>query len=107
MKTLRMLVSGLSVAFVADCCAQSTATDPAPSLTFPQQLLMEERPPHLTPAQWEAIVRNPMNASVFPIHIDAAMVDTIPASWWDQRYHYVLVPKRRQAASKSAEPAVR
>lgn len=107
MRTTRVLLGAALSLLGLGCLAQTDAASTPPPLSFAQQLLMEERPPHLSAAQWEAVVRNPLNVAVFPVHIDAAMVDTVPASWWDPRYHYVLVPKRKQAVSPTAAPATR
>ena len=72
--------------------AQEPATAPAwpapNALTM--QLLLQQRPADIPAEQWQRMVLSPVHASLYPIRISQAMLDTIDARQLDLRYQYLM-----------------
>ena len=78
--------------------AQQPATPPN-ALTM--QLVMAQRPAHISAEQWQAMMLKPVNYSLCPIRITQAMLDTIDATQLDRCYQYIMV--KEPLAKQSAE----
>lgn len=55
------------------------------------QVIMAQRPASIPEAQWRKMMLDPVNASLYPIRITQAMLDTIDARQLDLRYRYMMV----------------
>ncbi|HQX31830.1 MAG: hypothetical protein IPH21_18450 [Flavobacteriales bacterium] len=70
-------------------------SDPENVLILPNaltlQVLMTQCPKGMPELQWKEIMQNPVNASLYPIHVTHALLDTIDASQLDPRHQYVMV----------------
>ncbi len=71
--------------------AQEVAQHPPPANEYTLHLLMAKRPAEMAPEQWKLIVGNPANATLFPIRLTQAMLDTLDAMQLDRRYQYVML----------------
>ncbi len=69
----------------------SERLDPTP---LTEKLLMAQRPASIPVEQWAKMIREPVNATLYPIRLTQAMLDTLDASQLDLRYQYVMVPLR-------------
>jgi hypothetical protein len=54
-------------------------------------VVMAQRPASISEEKWRAMMLNPVGASLIPIRITQAMLDTIDGRQLDLRYQYVLV----------------
>ncbi len=55
------------------------------------QVIMAQRPASIPEIQWRKLMLDPVNASLYPIRITQAMLDTIDATQLDLRYRYMMV----------------
>ncbi len=85
MKTLLLLALLLPAA----ANGQTTVQGPSP---LTEALLLAQRPAKVPLDQWQRIIRNPTNATAFPIYLSQAMLDTLEVKLLDRRYRYVMVP---------------
>jgi hypothetical protein len=71
--------------------AQEVAPKGLPPVNeYTLRLLMAQRPAEVAPEQWRLVVGNPANATLFPIRLTQAMLDTLDARELDPRYQYVM-----------------
>jgi len=59
------------------------------------QVIMAQKPAGITEDQWRKMMLEPVNATLYPIRITQAMLDTLDATQLDLRYRYVMVPEQR------------
>lgn len=64
-------------------------SQPPNALTM--QVIMSQRPASVPEDQWRKMMLDPVNASLYPIRITQAMLDTIDATQLDLRYRYMMV----------------
>ncbi len=62
-----------------------------PPNALTMQVLMSQRPASIPEEQWRKMMLDPVNASLYPIRITQAMLDTLDGSKLDPRYRYELV----------------
>ena len=89
MRTLLLILLLAPIALRAQDAVRPTDQPPANEYTL--RLLVAQRPAEVTSEQWRLIVDNPANATLFPIRLTQAMLDTIDATQLDRRYQYVMV----------------
>jgi hypothetical protein len=103
---LLVLVPGLAMAqersgVAAGCSASDPAATPDNSRSAARGLdgtnaitravLLANRPKGISEADWLKLMVNPVNATLYPLCITQAMLDTLDAGKLDLRYRYVLV----------------
>ncbi len=89
MRTLLLILLLAPIALKAQDAVRPQDQPPANEYTL--RLLVAQRPAEVTSEQWRLIVGNPANATLFPIRLTQAMLDTIDARQLDRRYQYVMV----------------
>ncbi len=55
------------------------------------QVVMAQKHTGISDEQWRKIMLDPVNASLYPIRITQAMLDTLDGSKLDPQYRYELV----------------
>ncbi|MBS1936961.1 MAG: hypothetical protein JSS84_04025 [Bacteroidetes bacterium] len=60
-------------------------------------VLLANCPKDLTGQQWLKLMANPENATLYPLRVTQAMLDTLDATKLDLRYHYVLVKQEEMS----------
>jgi len=55
------------------------------------QVIMAQKHTGISDAQWRRMMLDPVNASLYPIRLTQAMLDTLDATKLDMRYRYELV----------------
>ncbi|MCI1751979.1 MAG: hypothetical protein LKM36_03640 [Flavobacteriales bacterium] len=103
MRKIAFLFVGLLAPALAFCQSPSTINEEKPitpvfsplpnALTM--QVVMAQRPASISEEKWRAMMLNPVGASLIPIRITQAMLDTIDGKLLDLRYQYVLVSPGR------------
>ncbi len=54
------------------------------------QVIMAQKPSGIAEEQWRKMMLDPVNASLYPIRLTQAMLDTLDASKLDIRYQYIM-----------------
>ena len=62
-----------------------------PPNALTMQVIMEQKHTGISDAQWRRMMLDPVNASLYPIRLTQAMLDTLDATKLDMRYRYELV----------------
>ncbi|MBP6310737.1 MAG: hypothetical protein KA408_00595 [Flavobacteriales bacterium] len=88
---MRYLIIFAAFLFASVLVAQ-TPKEPIKPLTL--QLLMQQKPSTLSVEDWQKVIANPASASLYPIRITQAMLDTLDAKELDIRWQYVMVEER-------------
>ncbi|MBP6310735.1 MAG: hypothetical protein KA408_00585 [Flavobacteriales bacterium] len=88
---MRYLIILAGFLFASALIAQSPK-EPLKPLTL--QLLMQQKPATLSVEDWQKVIANPASASLYPIRITQAMLDTVDATALDIRWQYVMVEER-------------
>ncbi|HQW07462.1 MAG TPA: hypothetical protein PLN12_16385 [Flavobacteriales bacterium] len=68
--------------------------DPArshPPNALTMQVVMAQRHTGISDEQWRKIMLGPVNATLYPIRLTQAMLDTLDATQLDPRYRYEMV----------------
>ena len=55
------------------------------------QVIMAQKHTGISDEQWRKMMLEPVNASLYPIRITQAMLDTLDATQLDMRYRYEMV----------------
>lgn len=87
-RSILFLLSALLPLFAL--AQEPPASWPSPN-ALTMQVLMSQRPAHIPEAQWAEMVLKPVHASLYPIRITQAMLDTIDARQLDMRYQYIMM----------------
>jgi len=66
-------------------------TVPKPITPLTEALLLAQRPTGISVEQWRELIRKPTTASLYPIRLSQAMLDTLDVKQLDIRYQYVFV----------------
>ena len=95
-----------SISFVLLLCPvlamAQTSTDPSDgnprskpewNLTT-RTVLLTNRPPQFTEAEWLQMMERSVNRSLYPLRINQAMLDTLDAKALDPRFQYEMIPDR-------------
>ncbi|MBK6474220.1 MAG: hypothetical protein IPI00_08725 [Flavobacteriales bacterium] len=81
----------LALPILASAQSPSTARAwPAPN-ALTMHVIIQQRPATIPAEQWKAMMLQPVNASLYPIRITQALLDTIDATQLDMRYQYIMV----------------
>jgi len=88
---MRYLFILTATLFASALMAQSPK-EPLKPLTL--QLLMAQRPPTISVHDWQKVIANPASATLYPIQLSQAMLDTLDATALDIRWQYVMVEER-------------
>ena len=67
--------------------AQTSAPLNAPT----KSVLLANRPARIAKDEWLRMMEQPVNRSLYPLHITQAMLDTLDGRLLDQRFQYVMV----------------
>jgi len=62
--------------------------------TTTRTVLLANRPPQFTEAEWLQMMERPVNRSLYPVRINQAMLDTLDAKALDPRFQYEMIPAR-------------
>jgi len=54
-------------------------------------VLLANRPAQFTEVEWLRMMEQPVNRSLYPLHITQAMLDTLDGGQLDMRFQYVMV----------------
>ena len=100
----RKLISLLALLPVL-ALAQVPATSPSPREKGPggeapnaetRAVLLANCPKGMPKADWLKLMANPENATLYPLRITQAMLDTLDATQLDLRYQYLLIQNEPQ-----------
>jgi hypothetical protein len=90
MRAILLLLALVPFLAVAQGPASRSATEGPNAAT--RAVLLANCPRDMPPADWLKLMSDPVNASLYPIRLSQAMLDTMDATQLDPRYQYVLVP---------------
>ncbi|MBL7939569.1 MAG: hypothetical protein JNL43_09435 [Flavobacteriales bacterium] len=61
-----------------------------------QAVLLANRPAQFTKDEWLRMMEQPVNRTMYPLHITQAMLDTVDGRLLDMRFQYVMVKNRER-----------
>ena len=73
------------------------AQQPAGPSPLTEKLLLAQKPEGITVEQWSELIRKPATASLYPIRLTQAMLDTLDVKQLDIRYQYVMLKEEEPA----------
>ena len=65
--------------------------DPVKPNALTMQVIMAQKHTGISDEQWRKIMLGPVNATLYPIRLTQAMLDTLDATQLDPRYRYEMV----------------
>lgn len=95
MRSISFLLLLCPVLAMAQTSTDPSAGDPQAKPEWnaaTRTVLLANRPPQFTEAEWLRMMERPVNRSLYPVRINQAMLDTLDAKALDLRFRYELIP---------------